>query len=89
MAKLIVTLLIIVAAVFAFIFLQPGKFLIVNNVEKSDAVIVLGGDAADERYSRGMQLLRDGNAHHMFVDATTGITYGHSYVDLAKEYVAD
>ena len=26
-----------------------------------------------------MELLREGYARHMFVDATTGITYGHSY----------
>ena len=75
-------------AVCAFIFLQPGKFLIVNNAEKSDAIVVLGGDSADQRYWRGMELLRAGYARHMFVDATTGITYGHSFVDLAKEYVS-
>ena len=67
---------------------QPGNFLIVNNAEKSDAVIVLGGDSADQRYWRGMELLRAGYARHMFVDATTGIAYGHSFVDLAKDYVA-
>ncbi len=36
---------------------------------------------------RAMGLLQDGYARHVFVDATTGITYGHSFVDLAKDYV--
>ncbi len=88
MMKVFLFLLIILLAVAGCIFCQPGGFLIVNNPEKSDAVVVLGGDAADQRYWRGMDLLRAGYAHHMIVDATTGITYGHSYVDLAKEYVA-
>lgn len=86
--RLLLLLLIILVAVAAFIFCQPGGYLIVNNAEKSDAIVVLGGDAADQRYGRGMELLREGYARHMLVDATTGITYGHSYVDLAKEYVA-
>ncbi len=86
--KFLVILMVAMLAVCAFIFLQPGRFLIVNNPEKSDAIIVLGGDSADQRYWRGMGLLRAGYARHMFVDATTGITYGHSFVDLAKDYVA-
>ena len=86
--KFLVILMVAVLAVCAFIFLQPGRFLIVDNAEKSDAIVVLGGDSADQRYWRGMELLRAGYARHMFVDATTGITYGHSFVDLAKEYVS-
>ncbi len=85
--KFLIILVIVVLAVCAFIFLQPGKFLIVNNAEKSDAIVVLGGDSADQRYWRGMDLLRAGYARHMFVDATTGVAYGHSFVDLAKEYI--
>jgi uncharacterized SAM-binding protein YcdF (DUF218 family) len=85
--KFLVILMIAVLAVCAFIFLQPGKFLIVNNAERSDAIVVLGGDSADQRYWKGMELLRAGYARHMFVDATTGIAYGHSFVDLAKEYI--
>lgn len=85
--KFLVILMVVALLVCAFILLQPGKFLIVNNPEKSDAIVVLGGDSADQRYLRGMDLLRTGYARHLFVDATTGITYGHSYVDLAKDYV--
>ena len=35
----------------AFIFfVKPGKYLIVNNLQKSDVIVVLAGDTADERY---------------------------------------
>ncbi len=88
MKKLFVILVVVVLAVCAFVFCRPGGYLIVNNAEKSDAIVVLGGDAADQRYWKGMSLLRDGYARHMFVDATTGVTYGHSYVDLAREFIA-
>ncbi|HLI63924.1 MAG TPA: ElyC/SanA/YdcF family protein, partial [Terriglobales bacterium] len=40
------------------------------------------------RYSRGMELLRDGYGKHLLLDATTAITYGHSYADLAADMVA-
>jgi uncharacterized SAM-binding protein YcdF (DUF218 family) len=88
MKKLFVLLVVVVLAVCAFIFCQPGGYLIVNNAEKADAIVVLGGDAADQRYWKGMGLLREGYGRHMFVDATTGVTYGHSYVDLARDFIA-
>jgi len=86
--RIVLVLLLILLAVAALVFFQPGGFLIIDNAQKSDAVVVLGGDSADQRYWRAMGLLREGYASHMIVDATTGITYGHSYVDLARDYVA-
>lgn len=88
MKKLLVILIVVMVLVCAFIFLQSGQFLIINNPVRSDAIIVLGGDTSDQRYALAMELLRAGYGRHVFVDATTGITYGHSYVDLAKDYVA-
>jgi uncharacterized SAM-binding protein YcdF (DUF218 family) len=87
MRRLLILLAVVVAAAVLFLCLD-GHYLIVNNAEKSDAIIVLGGDAADQRYWRGMELLRAGYAQHLIVDATTGITYGHSFVELAKDYVS-
>jgi uncharacterized SAM-binding protein YcdF (DUF218 family) len=88
MKKLFAILMVVVLSGCAFILLQPGKFLVIDNVKKSDAIVVLGGDAADERYWHGMELLRAGYGRHLFVDATTGVAYGHSHVDLAKEYIS-
>lgn len=86
--RILVGLLIIVLLVCAFIFLQPGGFLVVNNPQKSDVVVVLGGESVDDRYWKGMELLRAGYAQHLVLDATTGVTYGQSLVDLARNFVA-
>ena len=82
----------IVAAVLILIFLllffQPGGYLIVNNPEKSDAIVMLAGDQADLRYWRALELLRSGYGRHLLVDAGNGEVYGQSYVDLAANFIA-
>jgi|SRR5579862_1259260 len=86
--RILVFLLVIVLLICALILLQSGKFLVVDNPKKSDVIVVLGGDSVDERYWRGLELLRKGYARHLYLDASTGKTYGHTYVDLAREFVA-
>lgn len=81
----IVLILILIAVVF---FVAAGNYLVVNNMRKSDAIVVLAGDEADDRYYRGLQLLRQGYGRNMLLDATTAITYGHSYTELAADLVA-
>jgi uncharacterized SAM-binding protein YcdF (DUF218 family) len=71
-----------------FFFFLGGRYLVVNNFQKSDAIVVLAGDSADSRYFRGMELLRAGHGKHLLLDATTAVTYGHSYADLAADMVA-
>jgi uncharacterized SAM-binding protein YcdF (DUF218 family) len=88
MKRLLAVLILVFVLICAFIFLQPGGFLIVNQPEKSDAIVVLAGSQADNRYWRGMELLRSGYGQHLVVDATTGVAYGHSYPDLAADLVA-
>jgi uncharacterized SAM-binding protein YcdF (DUF218 family) len=84
--------LIIIAAVLiligALLFFQPGGYLVVNNAEKSDAIVMLAGDQVDLRYWRGLELLRAGYGHHFLVDAGSGEVYGQSYLDLAANFVA-
>ncbi len=87
--KHLIAIVVAVVLLFALIwFLQPGGQLIINNPEKSDAILVLAGSEADARYWRGMELLHAGDGQHLFLDAVTGITYGHSLADLAREFVA-
>jgi uncharacterized SAM-binding protein YcdF (DUF218 family) len=83
------------AAVIAFLLLcglvfilLPGGFLVVNNPEKSDVIVVLAGTAGDLRYFHGMELLRAGYAHHLVLDYLSGEMYGRSMPDLAREFVA-
>ncbi len=67
---------------------QPGGYLIVNNPEKSDAIVMLAGDQVDLRYWRALDLLRSGYGRHLLVDAGTGQVYGQSYLDLAANFIA-
>jgi len=82
----------IVVAIFVLCFVVwfalPGSQLIVNKPETSDAIVVLAGNEADSRYWHGMELLRAGYARHLFLDAVTSVTYGHSTDDLARAFVA-
>lgn len=82
----------VVAAVLILIcvllFFQPGGYLVVNDAEKSDAIVVLFGDQVDERYWRALDLLRGGYGHHLLVDAGPGQIYGQSYLDLAANFIA-
>ena len=82
----------IIAAVLIVIclllFFQPGGYLVVNDAEKSDAIVMLAGDQVDLRYLRGLELLRSGYGHHFLVDAGAGQVYGQSYLDLAANFIA-
>lgn len=86
--KVFLLVVAIVVLICGAYFFQPGGQLVVNDPQKSDVIVVLAGDMADDRYWHGLQLLRAGYAHHLVVDAITGITYGHSFVDLASDMVA-
>jgi len=87
MKPLLVVLLVLIL-ICALVFFQPGGYLVVNNPEKSDAIVVLAGGTPDDRYWRGMELLRSGYGQHLVLDATTDVVYGHSYPDLAADLVA-
>jgi uncharacterized SAM-binding protein YcdF (DUF218 family) len=81
----LLVLLLLLAGIF---FVEAGNYLVVNNLQKSDAIVVLAGDQADDRYYRGLHLLRQGFGQHLILDATTAVTYGHSYTELAADLVA-
>jgi hypothetical protein len=87
--KRFLILTLFVAVVCALVlFFRPGGQMVINSPEKSDAIVVLAGDSADSRYFRGLELLRAGYGQHLLVDATTGVTYGHPFTDLAADFVA-
>jgi uncharacterized SAM-binding protein YcdF (DUF218 family) len=88
MKRLIKILLAATLLIVVIWFLLPGSQLVINKPEKSDAIVVLAGSTPDERYWRGMELLRAGYGNHLFLDAVSGVNYGHSLIDLAREFVA-
>src|SRR5579859_718245 len=52
-----------------------GSMLVRDHPEKSDVIVVLAGDSQDERYRRGMELLRAGYARHLLLDASSDSRY--------------
>ncbi|HZD48796.1 MAG TPA: YdcF family protein [Silvibacterium sp.] len=86
-ARLIIAAAAISLAVFAI--LHAGDFLVVNHPERSDVIVVLGGDHNDRRYWRGVELLRDGYGRHMLLDAMADQSYGQSFAERAANFVAE
>src|SRR3981081_2472845 len=57
-------------AIFVALASQAARFLVVDEPEKSDAIVVLAGDTK-VRPVRGLELLRQGMAPRLFLDAET------------------
>ena len=65
-----------------------GSMLIRDHPEKSDVIVVLAGDSQDERYRRGMELLRAGYGRHLFLDASSDSRYfGHTPAEYAVAFL--
>lgn len=65
-----------------------GRLLVRDHPEKSDVIVVLAGDSQDQRYRRGMELLRGGYAQYLFVDASSYPSYfGHSPAEYADNFL--
>jgi uncharacterized SAM-binding protein YcdF (DUF218 family) len=65
-----------------------GRMLVSDHPKKSDVIVVLAGDSQDQRYRRGMELLRAGYARHMFLDASSDSNYfGHTPADYAESFL--
>src|ERR1700722_4835690 len=66
---------------------QAARFLVVYQPEKSDAIIVLAGDT-NVRPARALELLRQGMASHVFMNAETrNRIYDTQLIDIAQKYV--
>src|SRR5882724_11777502 len=65
-----------------------GRMLVRDHPEKSDVIVVLAGDSQDERYRRGMELLRAGYARHLLLDASSDSRYfGHTPAEYAQAFL--
>ncbi|MGB8013905.1 MAG: YdcF family protein [Terriglobales bacterium] len=77
----------VVAGIMAGLASQAARFLVVDAPEKSDAIVVLAGET-EVRPARALELLRQGLAPHVFLNAETrGRVYGRKLTDVAQEYV--
>ena len=67
---------------------QAGRFLVVDKPEKSDAIVVLAGETS-ARPARGLELLRQGMAPRLYLDAEAGEqVYDQALTEIAKRYLA-
>lgn len=80
---LVVVFVVIVAALAS----QAARFLVVDEPEKSDAIVVLAGET-NVRPARALELLRQGVAPRVFLDVQTrDVIYDQPLTDIAGKYV--
>ena len=67
---------------------QAARFLVVDDPQKSDAIVVLAGET-NVRPARALELLRQGLAPHLFLDAETrDQIFDQRLTDLAQKYAS-
>ena len=82
----IVSFLVVVLIV-AAVASQAARFLVVDDPEKSDAIVVLAGET-NVRPARALELLRQGVAPRVFLDVETrDVIYDQPLIDIAQKYV--
>jgi uncharacterized SAM-binding protein YcdF (DUF218 family) len=82
-------LLLVLLLLIAFGFFA-GRLLVVNAPEKADAIVVLAGGSDDNRYYRGLELLRAGYAPRMYVDALADTQkFGHRETEYAQKFIEE
>jgi len=80
---LVVVFVVIVAALAS----QAARFLVVDEPEKSDAIVVLAGET-NVRPARALDLLRQGVAPRVFLNVETrDVIYDQPLIDIARKYV--
>lgn len=85
-----VPLWMVIACPFVLVLLllaTSGSFLVVNQPEKSDVILVLAGET-DKRAARGLALLRENYAPKMLLDVPAlEKVYNQNLIDVARNYV--
>ena len=67
---------------------QAGSWLVVDNPQPADAIVVLAGET-EQRPAKGLQLLTQGLAPRMVLDAPAGShIYRRSQLELAQQYLS-
>jgi uncharacterized SAM-binding protein YcdF (DUF218 family) len=81
-------LFLILLLAFLLFAVLAGRLLVRDHPEKSDAIVVLSGDSQDQRYRRGMELLRAGFGDRLLLDAPSDSSYfGHSPAEYAENFL--
>jgi len=81
--------LVLVLAVVAMVLLRhAGPFLVINQPQRSGAILVLAGDENDQRFWKAIEMLRAGYAPQAFIDARTDMkAFGRTPAELEAEFI--
>jgi len=80
--------LLLLAAVGFFLWREAGFWLVVDNPQKADLVVVLAGET-EQRLARGLQMVSQGMAPRMLLDAPAATKiYHRSQLELAQQYLS-
>jgi uncharacterized SAM-binding protein YcdF (DUF218 family) len=83
-----VRLLIVIIVIGTLLASQAARFLVVDNPQESDAIVVLAGETS-LRPALGVELLRKGMASRLFLDAEAGEqVYDQPLTEIAQRYVS-
>ena len=86
MLKVRVALIVFLSAWLLFS-LTSGGFLVVNNPQRADVIVVLAGETY-RRPNRALELLSQGYAPRMLLDVpAVDVVYGQNEIDLAQSYI--
>src|SRR5271156_2856047 len=80
----LVLVVVIVLCAFAS---RAARFLVVDEPQPSDVIVVLAGET-HVRPARALELLRQGMAPHVFIDAEQrNLIYGEQLIDILQRYL--
>src|ERR1019366_9304612 len=80
-------LLIVLFVILVVLASQAARFLAVDEPGKSDAIVVVAGET-NVRPARAMELLRQGVAPRVFLDAEArALIYDQQLIEIAPKYV--
>jgi uncharacterized SAM-binding protein YcdF (DUF218 family) len=83
-----IALAVAIALVTLLLLRQAGPFLIVDQPQRSDAIVVLAGDENDQRFWKAIEMLRAGYAPQVFIDARTDIrAFGRTPAELGADFI--
>lgn len=69
-------------------FRNSGNFLVVDNREKSDAIVTTQGDSLDAAYWLGIHLLSEGYGRELLIDARQNqIFFGRNQAEWARDFI--
>lgn len=81
--------LLLLAALILWLAAHAGSYLVVDAPRPSDVILVLAGET-NHRPARALQLLAQGYARHILIDAPANAKiYEFSQIELAQKYIHD